>query len=93
MGSSWRAVPLPSEVTGGVVLLWVGLCIPADSEARVGDAPVRPEKIPRDSNQDIGLVGELRDREPRSSPLNKASSAGTYMQQAFIVEQLSLMIL
>lgn len=64
------------------------VCTPADSKARVGDASGRPEKRLGDSNEDIG--GEVTCREPRSGQLDRASAAGTYMQQACIVQQLSL---
>lgn len=39
----------------------MGVCTPADSKVRVGDAPVRPEKRPGDSNQDVGGEGTYRE--------------------------------
>lgn len=70
----------PSEVIIEGCFSLGGSVHPADSRARVGDAPTRPEKSPGDSNRDIGLVGELTYGEPRSGHRNKVSTAGTYMQ-------------
>ena len=39
---------------------------PPDSKHRVGDSLVRPKKRPKDSNQDIGLLGKLTYKESRN---------------------------
>lgn len=59
-------------------------CTLADSELRVGDDLVKMRKDP-DSNWDVDSLRQLRDRESKSGQLEKAATAGIYMQQDFIV--------